>query len=225
MVLTWSEGSARCSTGIRIEDFAPEIIIIRFEDSDWGQVQRSYTRQNLYGADNLRPDEQTRYWAKIWHVISHGQIPAHGLTWHADYTIPYRFFFPANNVAVYDHLADRPELFASARLVFLTGKLISPRCMATLRGLVEGGLTVVAPSHLAPAGMSVDASAPYMEYPVGKGRWVICDDVTADPVRRLLAPYLGRGDELRYVFGRREVIFTAPDNPASLGVTVRERAL
>ena len=101
---------------IRFEQFAPEVIIVRFPDSDWGQENPGpWIRRNLYGASNLVPDEDTRYWLKVWHLISHGTIPLQALNYNTPLGIPYRVLFPANNVAVYDHraanaraLPDRP---------------------------------------------------------------------------------------------------------------------
>lgn len=210
--------------GFTAGELMPEIAIVRFPDSDWGQRQRSYIRENLYGASNLVPDEQTRYWLGIWHVLSHGTIPPTGLTWHADYTIAYRFFFPANNVVVYDHLASDPALYGSVRLVLLAGKFIAPETMRTLETRVAEGLTVVTPSHLAPEGMPLPPGTDVQVYPRGAGRWIVTDRVTGEAARALLAPYLGRPDELRYRFGDREVVFTAPEDPNRIEVTIRPAA-
>lgn len=208
---------------LRFEQFAPEVIIVRFPDSDWGQENPGpWIRRNLYGAGNLVPDEDTRYWLKVWHVISHGAIPVTALNYNTHLGIPYRVLFPANNVAVYDHLASRPELYSSARLVFLAGKQVSPACLATLEALVGKGLTVVSTSRLAPPEMSTVGTGGYAVHPVGEGRWIITDDVTLPAVRSLLEPYLGRPDELRYVFGSTEVLFTTPEDPAKVQVAIRD---
>jgi hypothetical protein len=209
---------------LRFEEFAPEVIIVRFPDSDWGQENPGpWIRRNLYGASNLVPDEDTRYWLKVWHVISHGTIPLTALNYNTPLGIPYRVLFPANNVAVYDHTAAAPRLYRSARLVFLVGKQVEPACLATLRALVEGGLTVVATRRLAPPGLRTVRREGYAVHPTGAGRWIVTDDVTLPAVRDLLAPYLGQPDELRYVFGRTEVVFTAPRDPAQVQVAVRPR--
>ena len=207
---------------IRFEEFAPETIIVRFPDSDWGQENPGpWIRRNLYGASNLVPDADTRCWLKIWNVISHGTIPATALNYNTPLGIPYRVLFPANNVAVYDHTAADPALYGSARIVFLVGKRVEPQCLATLRGLVEKGLTVVSTCRLAPREMCSVVPAGYRVYPTGAGRWIVTDDVSLPDVRDLLTPYLGRPDELRYVFGGTEVMFTAPDDPARVSVAVR----
>ncbi len=203
-------------------DFEPEIIIIHFDDSDWGQEKTStYITGYLYGAPDLKPDPQTQYWFKIWNVISHGKTPLLALNFNnLSMGKPYRFFFPANNVAVYDHLAADPELYRSARLVFLTGKMISPACMATLEQFVcEQGLTVVTTTHLAPEGMQHDSSSPYTIVSKGKGRWIVTDNVMDEGVVSLVKPYLGKPDELRYVFGNTEVIFAAPHPAEPIKVT------
>ena len=89
--------------------------------------------------------------------------------------------------------------------------------------LSRDGLTVVSTTRLAPPQMHAPGPEGYVSYPVGAGRWIITDNVTLSPVRDLLAPYLGQPDQLRYVFGATEVVFTAPDDPAQVQVAVRTR--
>ena len=206
------------------EDFSPEVIIVRFPDSDWGQEHPGpWIRRNLYGASNLEPDADTRAWLKIWHVISHGTIPLRALNFNTPMGIPYRVLFPANNVAVYDHTAADPALYRSARLVFLAGKRVEPECLSTLLTLVPGGLTVVATRRLAPPELAEVGAEGYAVHAAGAGRWIVTDDATLPAVRELLAPYLGSPDELRYVFGDTEVMLTAPDDDAKVQVNVRAR--
>lgn len=208
---------------ISFGDFAPEIIIVRFEDTSWGQLERQYwIRPWLYGTSNLSRDEQTDYWLKIWNVVSHGVIPPTGLNWNTSIDIPFRFFIPSNNTAVYDHTASNPQLYEAAKLVFLTGKTISTECMATLKKLVKRGLTVVTTADLAPKGMTLRADAAYAEYKSGLGKWIVTDDVTDPSVKAMLAPFLGNPEEMRYVFGTTEVIFTAPKDHGSIEVKFRK---
>lgn len=209
---------------LRFESFSPEIIIVRFPDSDWGQENPGpWIRRNLYGARDLEPDSDTRYWREVWHVISHGTIPPLALNYNTPLGIPYRVLFPANNVAVYDHTADNPELYRSARLVFLVGKRIEPACLETLRESVFRGLTVVTTSRLAPDELPAAGPEGCRVHAVGAGRWIVTDKVILPAVQNLLAPYLGSPDELRYVFGDTEVLFTAPDDPAKVQVEIRPR--
>ncbi|MCC7146546.1 MAG: hypothetical protein IT443_08880 [Phycisphaeraceae bacterium] len=204
-------------------DYQPHIAIVRFPDSDWGQVPRAgYITGSLYGASNLMPDEQTRAWIKIWHVLSHGQIPPAGLTWHADLQIPFRFFFPSNGVIVYDHLAADPDLFHSVKLVFLTGKFISQPCLATLERLVERGLTVVTPPHLAPPQIaSAGSSTSPAVHTHQQGAWIVTSDVTHPDLRARLAPFLGRPDEMTFRFGDTQIAFSQPSPSAPIHVASR----
>jgi hypothetical protein len=73
--------------------------------------------------------------------------------------------------------------------------------------------------------MSVVGRVGYAVHDVGAGRWIVTDDVTLPAVRELLARYLGQPDELRYVFGDTEVVFTAPDDPTRVQVSAREHRL
>jgi len=50
----------------------------------------------------------------------------------------------------------------------------------------------------------------------------VTDDVTLPAVREILQPYLGKPDELRHAFGETQVVFTAPDDPTRVRVSVRE---
>jgi len=208
---------------LRFEQFSPEVIIVRFPDSDWGQENPGpWIRRNLYGASNLVPDEDTRYWLKVWHVISHGTIPVKALNYNTPLGIDYRVLFPANNVAVYDHTAADPALYHSARLVFLVGKQVTEGCLRTLQAFAGSGGTVVSTSKLAPAALAGIGLAGYSVYPTGAGRWITTDDVTSQAVLPLLQPYLGHPEELRYVFGKTEVVFTTPDAPDQMQVGLRE---
>lgn len=207
---------------IRQQEFAPEILIVRFPDSDWGQQRKgSYIRGDLYGAASIQPDHRTRAWIDAWNLISHGSIPASGLTWHAGYRIPYRFFFPANNVAVYDHLAADDSLYRHARLIFLCGIAIPPETLQAVRRSTERGAVTVALPWVLPDEEPVPANTPFTESHLGKGHWIVAKDLRSPELRRRLAPLLGRPDELRYVFGKTEVIFRHPDPDVPIQVECR----
>ena len=210
---------------IAFKDFAPEIIIIRFPDSDWGQEKTgTWITGWLYGAPGLESDRETAYWIRIWHVLTHGVLPPIALNYNNQrLREPFRFFYPSNNVAVYDHRASDPALFTHARLVFVTGKRVEPECLAMLESLVrERGLTVVTPSHLASPGLPRPADAPYAEHADGAGQWIVTDEVDHPEVVDLLQPFLGEPDEMRYVFGDMEVVFHVQGDAGRLAVRVRD---
>lgn len=194
--------------------YRPRIAIVRFPDTDWGQTRRQgYISGTLYGAANLLPDAQTRYWLKVWHLVSHGTIPATGLTWHADgyKNLPFRLVFPCESVAIYDHLADDPALFAGTQLVFLAGKMVSEKCLQTLAALVKDGLTVVGPAHLMPAEIRAHGTCGFGEHCDGGGSWIVADDPLHPAVRDRLRPLLGDGETMRLTFDGVEVVFSADE--------------
>lgn len=121
-------------------------------------------------------------------------------------------------------LAADSALFKSARLVFLAGKEISPQCLVTLERLVrQEGLCVATPPRLAPMRLrNHNTAAPFSEIRDGKGCWILTADVTRPEVVHRLEPFLGRPDQLRYVFGRTEVIFSQPNPAGTVVVNLRE---
>ncbi|MBT4814729.1 MAG: hypothetical protein HOJ57_28205 [Lentisphaerae bacterium] len=206
------------------QDFRPEIVIVRFPDSDWGQVKRHHIRQNLYGAGNLTPNDVTRAWQRIWRVICHGTLPGTGLTWHAGgFSIPYRLFFPANSVAVYDHLADKPTLYEGVRLVFLLGVHIPPATLAAVQAFAQAGGTVATVPRLAPKVITADYTGGTSVVADGQGKWILFERADDPVLQSELSAYLGAPDELRFTFRNSEVVFTAPTGHANLEVQTRER--
>lgn len=204
-------------------DFRPTIAIIRFEDSDWGQMPAgTWITGNLYGNTKLMPDDQTRYWHRIWSLLMHRKVAPLGVNFNQRLggATPFQMFFPCNNAGVFDHTVADPDLFSNAKLVFLTGKQISPDTMRMIHALVKKGLTVVTPSHLAPHGMTPTPGKPYTELASGLGSWIQCDDVLLPELSDRLVPMLGATDEFRLGFGQKSVCFKEQGDKNPLGVTV-----
>ena len=207
---------------IRARDFRPEIVIVRFPDSDWGQVKKHYIRENLYGASNLVRSDVTQEWHQVWRLLCHGTLPGTGLTWHArGFNMRYRLFFPANSVAVFDHLADDPKLYDGVRLVFLLGVDIPPKTLATVRDFVRAGGTAATVPRLAPDDIKRDYSGGTAVVADGQGRWILFENADEPVLQKELAPFLGNPNELRYTFTDAEVVFTAPEDRAELRVRCR----
>lgn len=207
---------------ILAQQLKPSIAIVRFPDSDWGQVARFHIRQNLYGATNLVPDGATRAWCRVWALLTHGALPGTGLTWHADgFGMPYRLFMPANNVVVYDHLADDPKLYEGVQLVFLLGTQIPAKTLDTVETFVRAGGVAATVPRLAPEAVRREFADRTVEVPTGRGKWVLFEDAADPALKEILSPYLGSPDELRYRFGEQEVVFTAPDGWDRLQMQLR----
>ena len=209
---------------VRAEEFRPRIVIVRFPDSDWGQVGRHQIRENLYGASNLKPTPVTREWIRIWHILTHGTMPDTGLTWHADgFRMPFRLFFPANSVALYDHLACDPRLYEDVELVFLVGVTVAQSTLKTLRAYVASGGTVASIPALAPERIRKRHRKGTTILEKRKGRWILFEDTEDEAFLEAVKPFLGESQELRYTFTDKEVVFTAPEHLGRLQVEVRAR--
>jgi hypothetical protein len=212
---------------IRAAAYRPAIVIVRFPDSDWGQSPRAgYISGTLYGAANLLPDERTRYWLKIWHVITRGAIPVTGLTWHAEgyRSLPFRFHIPTDSVAVYDHRADDPALYEGTRLAFLSGVCAEASVLETLNARVRRGLVVATPLHLAPAELCArrgSTGEPFVEHRVGDGAWIVTDDVLHASVRARLEPLLGDPAAMTLRYAGATVCFGVPDDHGMMPIDVR----
>ena len=205
------------------QQLKPSIAIVRFPDSDWGQVKRGHNiRQNLYGASNLVPDGTTRAWCHVWRLLTHDVLPGTGLTWHAPgFGMRYRLFMPANNVVVYDHLAADPKLYESAQLVFLLGTQVPAKTMRTVEAFVRNGGVAATVPRLAPTAIRQQFGKGATIVPEGRGKWVLFTDAADPLLKKALAPYLGSPDELRYRFGDTDIIVTAPKDFGELEVQVR----
>ena len=183
-------------------DARPEVAVVRFPDSCWGQ-RDSWLPDALYGAANLKTTAETAAWFGLWSVLTHGKVHTDGLSYH---TRSYKgrkhdFFCPLRGVVVYDHLAG-PREMEGAKLVCLTGVLVSEPTLDAVREFVRRGGTCVALPHLAPK----DFAGKTGEFPEGAGRWVLVPDFLCIEARAALAPCLGRPDEVRYRFGERVLV-------------------
>lgn len=211
-------------------DIKPSIGIIRFDDTDFGvRKNNPYALGDKpFGSNTLQYSEKTANWMKIWHVVSHGVIPVpdYGISW-LTYPpkTPYRSFAPMNGVVVYDHTVKK-ELLTSLKLAFVTGLQISSETMTHLQELVnETGLTVVVTPDLAPqeilSGYSGSGTYSVAQGQKG-GKWIISDDFLSADLKGLVAPYLGKNDEMKYTFGDQEVIMKISSDD-ELTVTVNKK--
>lgn len=119
-----------------------------------------------------------------------------------------------------DKPAGDPALYEHARLILLCGVTIPPETFETIRRRTAAGCVTVALPWLLPSSDTDTAKEPYSETPLGQGTWIVTDSYLRPELRERLAPLLGQPDQLRYVFGRTEVIFR-PDG-AGLAVETRE---
>lgn len=183
-------------------EMRPDVAIVRFDDSYWGQPGR-YFQKFLFGGADL-PGADSIAWIGLWHLLTHGYTSPEGISYHnAGWTRPHGFFTPLNNVVVYDDEVSLDRL-RGLKVVFLTGLRVSPETRDAIAQLVrDDGLICVAQKSLAPADLAAkvvpDAASTVIAH--GKGKWLLTDNFDTDSVRGLVAPWLGAPDEIRYRFG------------------------
>ena len=193
-------------------DFEPEIAIIRFDDTEWGQGPNTYCTVDyhgeklnfywkdwLFGAYNLNTSSASEEWLKAWHTITHGMVKKESLSWNAGNVyagMDYRCFAPANSPVVFDDTVTK-EYLKSVKLAFLCGLYISENTLQDVTSLVrKNGLVVVTSKRFAPKKFVKQYTTGTKEFKDGKGKWIITDDMVGDEVKKDVSPFLGNDDEI-----------------------------
>ncbi len=210
-------------------DVTPQIAIVRFEDTCHGQRYTADWEDRLYGSQKLHSERDTEAWLGLWNLLTFGKTGRDGLSVYKAWVRPsgyqravkenmaasyltrpvqadqHRFFVPLNGVVVYDHTAGY-ELLKDVPLLFLTGTQVSKKTMVAIRRCVEEGAVCVAWGPLAKRhGFDQRASRVHV-IRHGRGRFVLTDDFGFREVYREIRALIGRPDEIRYRFGRHEVV-------------------
>ena len=197
------KGKAR---GYNVQDYRPEIGIIRYDDTFWGQ--NLVWDRGLFGNKKIRPDARNREWLHIIKTITHDETFSTGFTWGRiapSALTPHRSFVSMNALAVFDDRVKK-ETLESLKLCFLCGVRISPETLAAVDALVrENGLTVVCPKRYAPARYRSILTKNYTELACGSGYYIVTDDFSSSRLKNRIAPFLGNKGEIRLPFGETEV--------------------
>lgn len=170
-------------------DYTPEVAIVRFPDSDWGQASCGYWN-TLYGAKNLQSTPETREWLQLWSLLTRGGTDPRAVNANSQVYKPeeWRFSIASPSVAIYDHLAGYDAL-SSANAIFLCGFAVSPETLAAVGRRVGEGATCFTTPRLAPEPIRRKAGAGLpARVEEGKGSWILVEGFTEAQV----GPYLDR---------------------------------
>ncbi len=181
-------GHARAYT---YRDYEPEVAIVRFPDSDWGQASCYYWNA-LYGAEDLHSTPETREWLQVWSLLTGGASDPRAVNANSSVYDRYAWHFtvPSRPVAVFDHLVGDAPL-ATANTFFVCGTAISPESTAAIGRRVRAGAICFVASRLAPKHVRDAAAKLPARVSDGRGAWIVVDGFTPEQLgvyRRLVPP-------------------------------------
>ncbi len=192
-----------------VRDYKPEIGIIRYDDTFWGQTHTPHIwRYQLFGNPNVKPNKKNKEWIKAFRLITHGETTRGGIAWdriEPQSLLPHRSFASMNGAAVFDDRVTGDKL-TSLKLCFLCGEYISEKTLKDVKELVHNnGLTVVTTKRFSPEGIRKTVHSNFREIPDGKGRWIVCENFEDPRLKARIAPFLGNKGEMTFKFGSETV--------------------
>lgn len=218
-------------------DAAPRVALVHAEDSNFGRGDRPFGKRH----DTAPERSHTVFQA--WHLLSHGQIPAHGSVQHIpgfdDHprsrlspvprsefplvggapetmgeTSMHSLFQPGNSVLAFDENVGAADV-SRAELIVAVGSRLPERTLGMLRDQARDGATVAVAEWLA---------GPHrVNETIGDGRWVVFEDILKDSdVAEAVAPHIGNPDVWTQRFGDKELhIQTKDGDPNDLHFEIR----
>jgi hypothetical protein len=154
-------------------DYEPEVAIIRFPDSDWGQASCYYWKC-LYGAENLKPTPETAEWMQVFSLLTGGKTDPRAVNANSSVYPKHEqpLLLPAPPTAVYDHLAG-PELLRGVGTIFLCGICVSEPTLDAVRDRVKQGAICFTSARLCPEWVKKQAETLPARVTDGQGSWIV----------------------------------------------------
>lgn len=192
-----------------ISDYRPEIGIIRYDDTYYGQWLPIIFQGVLFGNNKIKPDYRSKEYIKVLNMLTNGESARGGLSWNMFKLASlkkHRSFTTFNSTAVFDHQVKK-ETLDSLKLCFLCGVYISDDTINDVRECVQNnGMTVVTTKRFLPKSIAEKARGCFSEIQDGKGRWIVVDSFDNLRLKSYIKPYLGNKNEMRLTFKDREVV-------------------
>jgi hypothetical protein len=192
--------------GYTYRDYEPEVAIIRFPDSDWGQGS-SYYWKTLYGAENLPPTAETGEWLQVWALLTGGTTDPRAVNANSEVYRErgWRFTYPSAPVAVYDHLVGEGPL-RSVTTLFLCGIEVSEKTLSAVRQRVRDGAACFSTARLLPPDVRARVGDLPCRIQEGKGAWIVVAGFKPDELGAYRSLLPKPGDAMRLRFKGREVV-------------------
>lgn len=192
-----------------IQDYKPEIGIIRYDDSFWGQGRLRFMWRNmLMGNPKIKADRFAKEWIKVFNLITHGETGNGGVCANRielRSLLPHKSFVSMNGAAVFDDQVEKSKL-ESLKLCFLCGRFISEGTLTAVKELVhDNGLTAVSTSKYAPDGVKNKKLFGFTEIEDGKGKWIVTDNLKSRALKKRVKEFIGEKGEMTYKFGEKVI--------------------
>jgi hypothetical protein len=186
-------------------DFEPEVAIIRFPDSDWGQAS-CYYWDTLYGAEDLPPTPETGEWMQVFNLLTGGRTDPRAVNTNSAVYPRYDWpnVIPSPPTAVFDHLVGEQHL-RTARTLFLCGITISPETLGAVRNRVREGAICFTPARLAPPDVQRAGATLPARVDEGAGAWIVVPAFTREGLGAYADLLPAVGDTMRLRFKGRDV--------------------
>ena len=193
-----------------IRDYRPEIGIIHYDDSFWGQWYPILFKKCLFGNPKIKPDFRSYELFRIFNILTHGESCKNGISWgrFSPWSLKNKHFsfVSLNSTAVFDHNADR-KVLDSLKLCFLCGIHISEKTLSEVRNCVkENGMTAVSPKRFAPADIVSQANGKISEVKDGKGKWIVIKSYRVGKLKDRVKEFIGKKGEMRLTFADKEIV-------------------
>ncbi len=191
-----------------VKDYKPEIGIIKFDDSYWGQCDPVAWKKILLANKKIKPDKIAREFTNIFSLITHGETCKNGISWGrvSPWSIrKHKSFCSMNSVAVFDDVVAEDKL-TSLKLCFLCGYHISENTLKAVEEQVrKNGLTVVATKRYLPKNLYSKVNGSYCEIADGKGKWIVAKSFLSKKVKLAVKPFIGNKGEMRFTFADKTI--------------------
>lgn len=123
---------------------------------------------------------------------------------------------------VFDHTVSKKHL-ETVELAFLTGVTISKKTLTAVNELVTDGMIAIADPSLVSEALRKKYTGKTTVVNQGDGKWILTADVFDKKVRETIKPFLGSTNEIRYVFGNKEVVFKGEVGSNHIEVNTSEK--
>ncbi len=198
-----------------IADLRPQIGIIRYDDTYWGQAGILLWKRILFGDERLRPTKKQKEYLRVFHLLTHGKTCAGGINWgrFTSWSLRrHRSFAGMKSTVVFDDTVRKQNL-TSLKLCFLCGETISEQTIDDVSELVKNnGLIAVTTKRFLPHHIKPGRFRAVETVSDGNGKWIIVRSFRSRKLKKLLTPYIGESGKITLDFSDHSTVLRISDD-------------